>query len=162
MLCKGDKYTGITPGSYMLVLKIKYNIYLNIIFIHFDPVSVGLLCFSVLFLMNLQEKRIQEPRSHYFLSDGAHFVIHLYGRLLLFFFSRICIVTMLSPLPSLLYVGALRHSLQDRLSKGSGGSGRGRAEEIYLKLLTSTGMLWILPILWEYICLSWTFMIHLP
>ncbi|AQL00830.1 Dynamin-2A [Zea mays] len=34
---------------------------------------------------------------------------------------------------------ALRHSLQDRLSKGtSGGSGRGRADEIYLKLRTST------------------------
>ncbi|KAF9612052.1 hypothetical protein IFM89_037971 [Coptis chinensis] len=31
---------------------------------------------------------------------------------------------------------ALRHSLQDRLSKG--GSGRGRADEIYLKLRTST------------------------
>ena len=29
--------------------------------------------------------------------------------------------------------GALRHSLQDRLSKGaSGGSGRGRSDEIYL------------------------------
>ncbi|KAF3338240.1 dynamin-2A-like protein [Carex littledalei] len=39
---------------------------------------------------------------------------------------------------SLSYVGALRHSLQDRLSKGSGGSGRGRADEIYLKLRTST------------------------
>jgi dynamin 1/3 len=38
-------------------------------------------------------------------------------------------------------VGALRHSLQDRLSKGaSGGSGRGRADEIYLKLRTSTGL----------------------
>jgi hypothetical protein len=37
--------------------------------------------------------------------------------------------------------GALRHSLQDRLSKGaSGGSGRGRADEIYLKLRTSTGL----------------------
>ncbi|KAG2661436.1 hypothetical protein PVAP13_1KG503900 [Panicum virgatum] len=34
---------------------------------------------------------------------------------------------------------ALRHSLQDRLSKGaSGGSGRGRSDEIYLKLRTST------------------------
>ncbi|CAN6164412.1 unnamed protein product [Urochloa humidicola] len=34
---------------------------------------------------------------------------------------------------------ALRHSLQDRLSKGaSGGSGRGRVDEIYLKLRTST------------------------
>jgi len=34
---------------------------------------------------------------------------------------------------------ALRHSLQDRLSKGaSGGSGRVRADEIYLKLRTST------------------------
>ncbi|XP_039778354.1 uncharacterized protein LOC120645650 [Panicum virgatum] len=34
---------------------------------------------------------------------------------------------------------ALRHSLQDRLSKGaSGGSRRGRADEIYLKLRTST------------------------
>ncbi|TVU11839.1 hypothetical protein EJB05_45447 [Eragrostis curvula] len=34
---------------------------------------------------------------------------------------------------------ALRHSLQDRLSKGaSGGSGRGRGDEIYLKLRTST------------------------
>jgi len=32
---------------------------------------------------------------------------------------------------------ALRHSLQDRLSKGSG-SGRSRADEIYLKLRTST------------------------
>lgn len=32
--------------------------------------------------------------------------------------------------------GALRHSLQDRLSKGS--SGRSR-DEIYLKLRTSTG-----------------------
>jgi len=38
--------------------------------------------------------------------------------------------------------GALRHSLQDRLSKGaSGGSGRGRSDEIYLKLRTSTGWL---------------------
>lgn len=34
-------------------------------------------------------------------------------------------------------VGALRHSLQDRLSKSV--SGRGRADEIYLKLRTSTG-----------------------
>ncbi|KAG6467936.1 dynamin-2A-like [Zingiber officinale] len=35
---------------------------------------------------------------------------------------------------------ALRHSLQDRLSKGTGvqGSGKGRADEIYLKLRTST------------------------
>jgi dynamin GTPase len=34
---------------------------------------------------------------------------------------------------------ALRHSLQDRLSKGaSGGSGKGRNDEIYLKLRTST------------------------
>ncbi|KAK3132088.1 hypothetical protein QOZ80_6AG0515580 [Eleusine coracana subsp. coracana] len=34
---------------------------------------------------------------------------------------------------------SLRHSLQDRLSKGaSGGSGRGRVDEIYLKLRTST------------------------
>uniref|UniRef100_A0A0D9VKS9 dynamin GTPase n=1 Tax=Leersia perrieri TaxID=77586 RepID=A0A0D9VKS9_9ORYZ len=34
---------------------------------------------------------------------------------------------------------ALRHSLQDRLSKGaSGGSGRSRSDEIYLKLRTST------------------------
>ncbi|AQK83483.1 Dynamin-2A [Zea mays] len=34
---------------------------------------------------------------------------------------------------------ALRHSLQDRLSRGaSGGSGRGRVDEIYLKLRTST------------------------
>nr|CAB3470185.1 unnamed protein product [Digitaria exilis] len=34
---------------------------------------------------------------------------------------------------------SLRHSLQDRLSKGaSGGSGRGHAAEIYLKLRTST------------------------
>ncbi|OEL23839.1 Dynamin-2B [Dichanthelium oligosanthes] len=34
---------------------------------------------------------------------------------------------------------ALRHSLQDRLSKGaSSGSGRGRSDEIYLKLRTST------------------------
>lgn len=37
---------------------------------------------------------------------------------------------------SFLSVGALRHSLQDRLSKGS--SGRSR-DEIYLKLRTSTG-----------------------
>jgi dynamin 1/3 len=37
--------------------------------------------------------------------------------------------------------GALRHSLQDRLSKGaSGGSGRGRADEIFLMLRTSTGL----------------------
>uniref|UniRef100_A0A0E0CR74 dynamin GTPase n=1 Tax=Oryza meridionalis TaxID=40149 RepID=A0A0E0CR74_9ORYZ len=36
---------------------------------------------------------------------------------------------------------ALRHSLQDRLSKGaSGGSGKGRNDEIYLKLRTSTAM----------------------
>jgi dynamin 1/3 len=42
---------------------------------------------------------------------------------------------------SLWCAGALRHSLQDRLSKGaSGGSGRGRADEIYLKLRTSTGL----------------------
>lgn len=34
--------------------------------------------------------------------------------------------------------GALRHSLQDRLSKGA--AGRGRADEIYLKLQTSTGI----------------------
>ena len=33
------------------------------------------------------------------------------------------------------YVGALRHSLQDRLSKGATGRGR---DEIYLKLRTST------------------------
>jgi dynamin GTPase len=34
---------------------------------------------------------------------------------------------------------ALRHSLQDRLSKGaSGGSGKGRSDEIFLKLRTST------------------------
>lgn len=33
--------------------------------------------------------------------------------------------------------GALRHSLQDRLSKGSSGKGR---DEIYLKLRTSTGL----------------------
>ena len=38
--------------------------------------------------------------------------------------------------------GALRHSLQDRLSKGaSSGSGRSRSDEIYLKLRTSTGSL---------------------
>ncbi|PWZ23629.1 Dynamin-2A, partial [Zea mays] len=36
---------------------------------------------------------------------------------------------------------ALRHSLQDRLSKGaSSGSGRSRSDEIYLKLRTSTGL----------------------
>lgn len=34
--------------------------------------------------------------------------------------------------------GALRHSLQDRLSKGTS-AGKGRSEEIYLKLRTSTG-----------------------
>ena len=34
------------------------------------------------------------------------------------------------------YAGALRHSLQDRLSKGATGRGR---DEIYLKLRTSTG-----------------------
>lgn len=34
--------------------------------------------------------------------------------------------------------GALRHSLQDRLSKGA--AGRGHADEIYLKLQTSTGI----------------------
>lgn len=33
-------------------------------------------------------------------------------------------------------IGALRHSLQDRLSKGS----RGQGDEIYLKLRTSTGL----------------------
>lgn len=37
---------------------------------------------------------------------------------------------------NLQYVGALRHSLQDRLSKGSSGTGR---DEISLKLRTSTG-----------------------
>lgn len=39
-------------------------------------------------------------------------------------------------------VGALRHSLQERLSKGAGvhSSGRTRADEIYLKLRTSTGL----------------------
>jgi hypothetical protein len=36
--------------------------------------------------------------------------------------------------------GALRHSLQDRLSKATG-SGRSRTDEIYLKLRTSTGSL---------------------
>lgn len=35
-------------------------------------------------------------------------------------------------------LGALRHSLQDRLSKGSSGNSR---DEIYLKLRTSTGWL---------------------
>lgn len=38
---------------------------------------------------------------------------------------------------------ALRHSLQDRLSKGSG---RSRVDEIYLKLRTSTCMLFISPV----------------
>ncbi|KAJ6828989.1 dynamin-2A-like [Iris pallida] len=33
---------------------------------------------------------------------------------------------------------ALRHSLQDRLSKAASGGGRGRADEIYLKIRTST------------------------
>jgi hypothetical protein len=38
--------------------------------------------------------------------------------------------------------GSLRHSLQDRLSKGaSSGSGKSRSNEIYLKLRTSTGSL---------------------
>jgi hypothetical protein len=35
-----------------------------------------------------------------------------------------------------LLLGALRHSLQDRLSKGSSGK---RSDEIYLKLRTGTG-----------------------
>lgn len=35
-------------------------------------------------------------------------------------------------------VGSLRHSLQERLSRGSS-SGKSRADEIYLRLRTSTG-----------------------
>lgn len=46
-------------------------------------------------------------------------------------------------------LGALRHSLQERLSKGAGvhSSGKIRADEIYLKLRTSTGKISILTFL---------------
>lgn len=46
-------------------------------------------------------------------------------------------------------LGALRHSLQERLSKGAGvhSSGKIRADEIYLKLRTSTGKILILTFL---------------
>lgn len=36
------------------------------------------------------------------------------------------------------FAGALRHSLQDRLSKSASGKGR---DQIYLKLRTNTGLL---------------------
>jgi len=53
--------------------------------------------------------------------------------------------------PFFFLLGALRHSLQDRLSKGS--SGRSR-DEIYLKLHTSTGKpiikLYVAPSLYAY------------
>lgn len=47
--------------------------------------------------------------------------------------------------------GSLRHSLQDRLSK-AGSSGKGRSDEINVKLCTSTG--WFVPLL---VCCSYSF-----
>jgi hypothetical protein len=46
-----------------------------------------------------------------------------------------------------LLLGALRHSLQDRLSKGSSGK---RSDEIYLKLRTGTGKSFILYLIMSF------------